>query len=329
MVIKQVKFSTEIQVTDIANVVSKNYSNSITGFLELQRGWLFRAYSVFKDLDKYLILMSLVSRTFKSYSEYFIKYDYDQFFSINQYELKKFNIVNIAKELSISKETARRKILELEKNGLIIKNKKAVHMQKLAYNIKKPEDSIEAISKFMSNLSKLFKKNNIVINEISTKDFTLLIKKNFTQCWNYFLIFQISYLTEFKKKFFGDYETLSVWTIIAYNQNLFLNKKLNNEVKNIENIKDKYLDELFSLTGSLGLNAMTISDLTGIPRPTVVRKLNKLMKTKWIVRDKNGLYHLSASETNLKELNEVRLNNINRISEMVSKFFNAARIYNV
>ena len=52
MVIKQVKFSTEIQVTDIANVVSKNYSNSITGFLELQRGWLFRAYSVFKDLDK-------------------------------------------------------------------------------------------------------------------------------------------------------------------------------------------------------------------------------------------------------------------------------------
>ena len=143
-------------------------------------------------------------------------------------------------------------------------------MQKLAYNIKKPEDSIEAFSKFMSNLSKLFKKNNIVINEISTKDFTLLIKKNFTQCWNYFLIFQISYLTEFKKKFFGDYETLSVWTIIAYNQNLFHNKKLNNEVKNIENIKDKYLDELFSLTGSLGLNAMTISDLTGIPRPTVV-----------------------------------------------------------
>ena len=329
MVIKQVKFSTEIKVTDIANVVSKNYSNSITGFLELQRGWLFRAYSVFKDLDKYLILMSLVSRTFKSYSEYFIKYDYDQFFSINQYELKKFNIVNIAKELSISKETARRKILELEKNGLIIKNKKAIHMQKLAYNIKKPEDSIEAISKFMSNLSKLFKKNNIVINEISTKDFTLLIKKNFTQCWNYFLIFQISYLTEFKKKFFGDYETLSVWTIIAYNQNLFLNKKLNNEVKNIENIKDKYLDELFSLTGSLGLNAMTISDLTGIPRPTVVRKLNKLMKTKWIARDKNGLYHLLASETNLKELNKVRLNNINRISEMVIKFFNAARIYNV
>ena len=74
---------------------------------------------------------------------------------------------------------------------------------------------------------------------------------------------------------------------------------------------------------------MTISDLTGIPRPTVVRKLNKLMKTNWIARDKNCLYHLLASETNIKELNKVRLNNINRISEMVSKFFNAARIYNV
>ena len=116
-------------------------------------------------------LKNLVKENFLSTN--FVKLDFETYYSKNQLEIANFSIINISKDLKISKETTRRKILELEKNGLIIKNKKAIHMQKLAYNIKKPEDSIEAISKFMSNLSKLFKKNNIVINEISTKDFTL------------------------------------------------------------------------------------------------------------------------------------------------------------
>jgi len=78
----------------------------------------------------------------------------------------------------------------------------------------------------------------------------------------------------------------------------------------------------------LGLNAMTISDLTGIPRPTVLRKLNKLIKTKWVFKDKKGLYKMSTNEKNYKDLNEMRLQNIIKISNTVSKFYNTARFYN-
>ena len=120
----RIKFSTEVETHQVYNVLSKNYMDIITDYFELQRIWLNNAYVTFKDLDKYFILMSLVSKTFDSYSEYFIKYDFDQFYNIDQYELKKFNIVNISKELQISKETARRKILELEKIGIIKKIKK-------------------------------------------------------------------------------------------------------------------------------------------------------------------------------------------------------------
>ena len=325
MNIVKFKFSTEVKASDISNVINKNYSNIMTGFLELQIGWLARAYSVFKDLDKYLILMSLVDKTFKSYSDYFIKYSYDEFYAVNQYELKKFNIVHIAKELSMSKETARRKILEMEKQGLIIKNKKALLMQRHGYNLQKPTESITQISKFMSSLSRLLKKNKFVNNEISTNDFEILIKKNFTQCWGYFLNFQIEYLTLFKKNFFGDYETLSIWAMIVYNQNLYFNKKINHTDNSI--IKEKYF-KMVILDDSLGLNAMSISDLTGIPRPTVLRKLNKLIKTKWISKDKKGLYKLTPSEKNYKDVNLVRLENIDKISIMVSKIFNTARLYN-
>ena len=324
MSITEFKFSTEVKAADISNVINKNYGYVMTEFLELQRGWLSRAYSVFKDLDKYLILMSLIDKTFKSYSEYLIKYNFDEFYSVKEYELKKFNIVHVAKELSMSKETARRKILEMEKNGLIIKNKKAVLMQRRGYNLQKPTESIIHISKFMSILSKLLKKNKVVNNEITTKDFETLIKKNFTQCWSYFLSFQIEYLTGFKEKFFGDYETVSIWAMIVYNQNLYFNKNLNKNGDSI--VIEKYFKMLIFLEESLGLNAMTISDLTGIPRPTVLRKLNRLIKTKWIIKDKKGLYNLMPSEKNYKNLNTTRLENVNKLSDMISKFYNTVRI---
>ena len=322
----RIKFSTEVETHQVYNVLSKNYMDIITDYFELQRIWLNNAYVTFKDLDKYFILMSLVSKTFESYSEYFIKYDFDQFYNIDQYELKKFNIVNISKELQISKETARRKILELEKIGIIKKNKKAVIVNRNAYNLQKPTTSIHLISKFLSNLSKLLKKSNIIKQEISSIDLELLIKNNYTHCWNYFLKFQIEMVTGFKEKFFGDYETVQIWGMIVYNQNLALNKKIKNTYKYTDSTKDNYLNELVSLTDTLGLNAMTISDLTGIPRPTVIRKLNFLVKNKYVIKNKSGLYVLSNS-AKVKELDDLRLQNINKISEMSCKLFNAARIY--
>ena len=325
MISNKFKFSTEVNSNDIYNIINKNYGDVVTEFYELQRGWLFRAYSVFKDLDKYLILISLINKTFESYSEYLIKYNYDEFYSVNQYELKKFNIVHIARELSISKETARRKILELEKFNIITKNKKEVLIKRGGYNLQRPNESITQISKFMSNLSKLLKKNNIVYNEVSTNNFEILIKKNFTQCWGYFLNFQIKYLTEFKKKLFGDFETLSIWGMIVYNQNLYLNKKSRKTDYKVS--KEKYFKILILLEESLGLNAMTISDLTGIPRPTVLRKLNKLIKKKWISKDKKGLYKMNPSEKNYNDLNIIRLENIKILSEMLAKFYNTARLY--
>ena len=108
-------FSTEIQESHISNIYTKNYHALPTDYLELQRDWLHRAYSQFQDLDKYFILISLVNKTMSAYSDYMLSYTWDEYYKPKEVELKKFSIVDIAKELDISKETARRKILELEK----------------------------------------------------------------------------------------------------------------------------------------------------------------------------------------------------------------------
>ena len=104
-------FSTEIQESHISNIYTKNYHALHTDYLELQRDWLYRAYSQFQDLDKYFILISLVNKTMNAYSDYMLNYTWDEYYKPKEVELKKFSIVDIAKELDISKETARRKIL--------------------------------------------------------------------------------------------------------------------------------------------------------------------------------------------------------------------------
>lgn len=324
-----ITFKTEVQESQIRSILDKNYPNIITEYFELQRGWLARAYQTFNDLDKYFILISIVSKTFNAYKDYFIKLSYDEFYNQKEYELKKFNIVDIAKQLHISKETARRKILELEKQGIIKKDKKNLSIQRGVYELQKPTDSIVAISRFLSSISKKLKEAKIIDNHVETNDFVELIKKNYTVCWNVFLNFQILVLTDAKAKFFGDYETFQCFGMIIYNSNLHLNQKLKGmknyeEIENLQSrISASLADELAALTESVGLNAMTVSDLTGIPRPTVIRKLNKLVKTKFIVKGKNNLYSIAASQS-MKNMDSYRKMNVGRIANMITNMFNSA-----
>ena len=59
---KRLKFSTEVNESQVYNILTKNYIEIITDYFELQRIWLNNAYITFKDLDKYFILSSRSAR---------------------------------------------------------------------------------------------------------------------------------------------------------------------------------------------------------------------------------------------------------------------------
>jgi predicted transcriptional regulator len=69
---------------------------------------------------------------------------------------------------------------------------------------------------------------------------------------------------------------------------------------------------------------MTISDLSGIPRPTVLRKLKSLMKSKHIMKDKKNLYSLSTNEDVIKELEDMRIATMKKFSTLLNKYYNIA-----
>ena len=58
-----------------------------------------------------------------------------------------------------------------------------------------------------------------------------------------------------------------------------------------------------SISISKGLNPTTISDLTGIPRATVIRKLQVLLKKKLLNKNEKNLFSLPSPQKNSQAYN--------------------------
>ena len=84
------------------------------------------AYKQFKDIDKFLILIYLINTDFKFYRRNNIIITYDEFYKDKTLEISKTNLIEISKDLNIPKESVRRKISQLERNGIIKKKGKKI-----------------------------------------------------------------------------------------------------------------------------------------------------------------------------------------------------------
>ena len=149
MELKKINFSDRISEQQINDIFIQNYSSCITDFFQFELDWCFNAYGVFKDYDKFLILIHIIEKTFNSYKDFYFRKSYDDFYASKKFELKKFNVIDISKELIISKETTRRKILELEKSQIIKKDKKEIIITKYGLEVQRPTDSIKSFTKLL------------------------------------------------------------------------------------------------------------------------------------------------------------------------------------
>ena len=68
-----------------------------------------------------------------------------------------------------------------------------------------------------------------------------------------------------------------------------------------------------------GINTMSLSDITGIPRPTVTRKLKTLILNKHLYMDKNKLIHPGDQGKYKAEMYNIQNNALNEFSDFTSK----------
>ena len=308
--------STRFPNSTIIEYFTKNYQRLNTEFFEFQFDWLNRAYAAFKDFDKYLILAYLFRKTFFSYSELFKVISFDQFFSNRKLEVEKFNIIEISKELQISKETTRRKIIEFEKEGIIKKNKKIITLNLNAFNIQRPDTSIISFSRLLASMSEILYNNKETSKKYEKEYYIKKIKNKFTQVWGIFLDYQIKYVVTRSALLNNDIIMFHIFGSLVYNQNLFMKK---NGKSN--HYRDEWWIDIIHMGDKKGISAMTISDLTGIPRPTIIRKLKILVNGKNVIKDKNNLYSFRDGPL-MKKFNDIRMKNVEALSNTIASINN-------
>jgi len=309
------QISKQIYEQDVLNILHDQYSNIGSTWTIHQLEWMNGIYRTFNDHDKFLIIIYLTKRTLDFYSRNFTLLNYDQFYSQDILEIEKFNITEISTNLNIPKESARRKIVELEKNGVIKRNKKKIIIDRSSYPHIKPINSVKRTSRFLSILSELLYQQKILSKKIETKTLEKVIKNNFSYAWKLYYEFQIPMMMGYKS-FFGDVETFHIWGLCVVNQHIFLQKK------NKKKERIKFIKELTSINNIPGLNAMSISDISGIPRATVVRKLKKLLKKNYLVIDDKKHYRLT--DTPMSKVKPVQGIVLERLAKFSTKIFNLA-----
>ena len=309
-------YPTKIPEKKIYNTYCDNYDSIHYLFIEFQFTWLQQAYRAMGDLDKYNILVYLYKENFVELSEIFRVKSLTEFYLNPRFELEKINIIQIAKKLRLSKETARRKILELEEDGILIKNKKSIIVTLKAGLLQKPEETINSFSKILQYVSFLLYQQKTVKRYYEKDFFIKKIKERFTQILAIFLEYQLDYILRRKELTNNDTEMFFIFGTLFYNQVMFLKKS---EKK--AHYQKEWVNEMLHVGNKKGINAMSISDLTGIPRPTVIRKLKYLLKSKDIMKDDKNLYYLLNGKL-LTQFNKQRLINIKNLSAIISRINN-------
>ena len=145
------------------------------------------------------------------------------------------------------------------------------------------------------------------------------MKENFSFCWYQFNKFWFSYIDGWRKEL-KDLEILCIGMVAVINA-----------VKNKEFNPKKNLN-LFQkeLMGSdlRGVNAMSISEITGIPRPTVVRKLKYLIDRKFLHINKKKLISFNAKESAFTTTTKMVDQNMLSLSNFIYRIFNQIKIIN-
>ena len=279
-----------ISKENVLNTLTKNYNSIYLKWLEHQMHWINTTYSAFKDHEKYLIIISIVKKTLNLYYENSIKFSYDEYYSKSQLQIESFNIIEISKGLNLPKETVRRKVKELENLGAIKRIKKKIILDRNAFAYVQPVKQIPVTSKYISRIMEVLAKEKLIDETLSAEFIEKKIKENFTHIWLLFYSMQIEMIVKWTS-YFGDTPAFHIWANCVTNQAYNLAR-----TKNIQYPTNlKIVNENLTNLNGPGLNAMTLSDLTGIPRATVIRKLNNLVKSKYLVMNDKKQYEAGSS----------------------------------
>ena len=285
----------EYKPNEIKEVLEKNFIYLMVDFYEVQVEFLSSLVKIFNDLDKAYIVLFVIKKIYsENYINIFSDTNLDRSLSkfikkASKQQILNFKIIDISSELNLPKETVRRKISELNKYNFLIKKERKliVDWTNDVFN-KIFENQITISSKFLSKFSIFYNRTKFLGIEYSQIELKKIMKENFVLHFHFFLDFQLKWYRLWKEKL-EDMDIVLIFMFCSLN-NLYQIKRDRPEESKIS--YHKALKFQSKLINQKGLNVSSISKLSGIPRPTVLRKIKFLLNKKLIIKDSNNLYSI-------------------------------------
>ena len=287
---------------------------------KFQQVWISRAYKSFKDLDKYVILIYLIKENWQKLSDKFQYQTMDEFYEADYITIEKINLIQISNELSIPKETIRRKVNELQIQGILKRNGKSIVFTRKGIEIQKPDRGIDILSNFVEKKSKMMEGQEWFGKAVSKQQIVEFVKKYFTIVWLRFFRLQIPFLTR-HRNVFRDLETWVVWGNIALSHQYYLAKAAEKNLIDEPVTIKSYYSNVAEVKIHRGINASSIADISLIPRATVIRKLKWLVKQDCIKKNKDLEYQMTNGGKLNKLIQANFILNQNAVAEFLTDFF--------
>ena len=312
--------SAQIDEKIINKVIQKKFALLSPYYYSFMSNWLIRAYKRYDDIDKFLIIVYLIHKNLVFYKKNALVVDYDSFYKDRTIEIEKINISEISHDLKIPKESVRRKILYLEKKRLIKRIGKKIFVDRSTFLNAKATDTLKELCILLNEFNKLLKKEKIIDSVFELKEIDKSIKNNFSFCLYQLNKFLFIYFNRWRPEM-KDLETLTIAMLVV------LNATQNQEFKPSKLSIKSYREEIMG-SDFRGVNAMSISDITGIPRPTVVRKLKWLIDKKFLTINDKKLISLDVRDGAFEKTKNLQIKNTLSLSNFIYRLFNQIKVIN-
>ena len=323
-----------IEQNEVDFLLTKNYSTLMVAFYELQSSWMSRIYKRYNNIETANIICSFARNTHLEIirqKEYNLNHDVSlSNFWVNFYNISKpvVKITYLAHETAIPKETVRRKVKNLSDSEFVVYDakKRGYRWDILPQNKNSSSDKdfylkfisaeISIISKFIFNFSEFFNLN------LSKKSIEDEFRSQYSFYWYHFLSCQLQWLKMWQKKF-KDNEMILIALQTAIPTLQYVHKIENHKNQSLD------LDNVFNLIGKTshqydsslkGVSAASVSQVTGIPRATCIRKLEKLALLGFLLQEtKTKRFFLNQSKVDITK-NILTKENVNLTIKIFSNF---------
>ena len=288
----------KIEIKFIQKNLTDNFIKLMPTFYEMESAFLSGVYKRYGDLEGGNIVIFFARDCHLQIlrkREIDLDFDLslDKFWKNHKdiFQPKK-KIIIVSQSTGLPKETARRKIISLIKKKHLKKGEKNRLFWEPDSELKETyikiiEEEINSLSKFIFEQSKLLYLN-LPISKIEKE-----IKNNYCFYWYHYFNVQLEYIKFWQEKL-KDLEMLLIGLQVIIQTLNYLKRKvpdINNVFSHGKNLKNIPVNEA-------NISATSVSDITGIPRATCIRKLDKFVKMKILEKDeKTKRYSLSLNQT--------------------------------